>query len=198
LALCVTGSGCLYHIGGFIPPHPHWAALPLTAAAFHSEYPLAVPIPVSPASTWEIEEAHWRKDKDMVPILGPIKGEFAPVFCMDPPSDELIYKSLPPIPHGVPFIYEVQRTNVRISKEKLVDKVDPCRFYPLVGPAQLHHCHWKCTIWYDEIVTMGWPIPWTKTTHKQEVIYIDKDHLHRCGDPGSLAGAGGPSSFARY
>jgi len=156
------------------------------------------PTPVSPAFSDEIEKFLERCEKDGVPILGPIKGEFAPVFCMDPPSELEMYETLKPIVHGVPFVYEVQRKNVRFSIEKLVDQVDECRIFPLAGPCQLHHCHFKCTIWWDETTTMGWPIPWQYTDHKQEVVYIDKDHLHRCGEPGNLAPVGGPSTFSHY
>jgi hypothetical protein len=152
------------------------------------------PAPVSPALTDEIEQMIERIEKDKVAILEPIRGEFAPIFCMDPPTDKEIYETLPAIPHGVPFIWEVHRTNVRFSVEKIVDEIDECRFYPLAGPCQLHHCHFKCTIWWDETTTMGWPIPWTYTDHKQEVVYIDRDHLHRCGEPGNLTGAGGDIS----
>jgi hypothetical protein len=155
-------------------------------------------MPVSPALTQEIEDKKEREATEGVPILGPIQGEFASVFCMDPPSDEMVYKTLPPIVHGLPFVYEVQRKNVRISTEKLADKIDECKIYPLAGPCQLHHCHFKCTVHYEETTTMGWPIPWTHTEKKQEVLYIDKDHLHRCGEPGSLASAGGPSTLGGY
>ena len=157
------------------------------------------PTPVSPAWSQEIEDTLERIEKDEVPILGPIRGEFAPVFCMDPPSDLDIYQTLAAIPHGVPFLFEVQRKNVRFATEKLVDEIDPCRFYPLAGPCQLHHCHFKCTVWYDETYTMAYPVPWTWTDHKQEVLYIDKDHLHRCGEPGNLTGVGGSlESYGGY
>ena len=44
-----------------------------------------------------------------------------------------------------PFLYEVQRNNIRIVKERIADYIDPPRFVPLIGPAQLHHAHYKCT-----------------------------------------------------
>jgi hypothetical protein len=153
------------------------------------------PMPVSPALSSEIEDLIDRCERDGVPILGPIRGEFAPIFCMDPPSEKEIYETIKPIPHGVPFVYEVQRMNVRFSVEKLVDQIDECRVFPLIGPAQLHHCHFKCTVWWDEVHTMGWPIPWQYTDHKQEVVYIDKDHLHRCGEPGNVAPLAGTGSY---
>lgn len=200
-----TSSGCLHRYvnnsKGFVLPQAPFEVIPSTVsyfAGFNQPGLLLWPMPVSPALSHEIEQLLERWEKEGVPILGPIKGEFAPIFCMDPPSEKEIYETLPPIVHGVPFVWEVQRKGVRFSIEKIVDQVDECRIYPLAGPCQLHHCHFKCTIWYDETTTMGWPIPWTHTDHKQEVIYIDKDHLHRCGDPGNLAPAGGPSTLSHY
>jgi hypothetical protein len=200
-----TSSGCLHTfvnnskgfvytgaITGVVPSLVHCSTLG------NAELVGLWPMPVSPALTAEIEDLIDRIERDGVPILGPIRGDFAPIFCMDPPSEKEIYETLKPIPHGVPFVYEVQRKNVRFSVEKLVDHIDECRVFPLVGPAQLHHCHFKCTIWWDETTTMGWPIPWQYTDHKQEVVYIDKDHLHRCGEPGNLAPAGGPSTLSHY
>lgn len=199
-------SGCLSQYRGFLLPKAWFSTLPISYS-FQTQgsmpqgglFPLLLtPIPVSPALSQEIEDHHERRDKEGVPILGPIRGEFAPVFCMDPPSDEEVYQTLPPIVHGLPFVWEVQRKNVRISKEKLVDHIDDCRFYPLIGPCQLHHCHFKCTVWFEETTTMAWPIPWTHTVKNQEVLYIDKDHLHRCGEAGHLASASGPSTVSPY
>ena len=68
--------------------------------------------------------------------------------------------------------------------------MDPPRFYPLVGPAQLHHAQYKCTVYFTEIMKVGWPIPYTTTNEDgQEVIYIDHNHLHMVGNV-----ATGPSS----
>ena len=47
-------------------------------------------------------------------------------------------------------------------KEQIADYVDPPRFYPLIGPAQLHHCHYKCTVYFTEITHVGWPVPHKK------------------------------------
>jgi hypothetical protein len=202
LVLLSTSCGCLHRYvnnsKGFVYPSTITAAVPSAVNFFGAEFVGLWPMPVSPAVSAEIEDLIERCEKNGVPILGPIKGEFAPIFCMDPPSEKEIYETLKPIPHGVPFVYEVQRMNVRFSIEKLVDQIDECRVFPLAGPCQLHHCHFKCTIWWDETTTMGWPIPWQYTDHKQEVVYIDRDHLHRCGEPGNLAPAGGPSTLSHY
>jgi hypothetical protein len=196
-------TGCLnntYHTyRGFAGPSVPLVAIPKFAqeAAAESHF-FYWPMPVSPALSHEIEELLERWEKEGVPILGPIRGEFAPVFCMDPPSEQEIYEALSPIPHGLPFLYEMRRNNVRISYEKIVDQIDECRFFPLAGPCQLHHCHFKCTIWYDQTITMDYPIPFSYTDHKMQVVYIDKDHLHRCGEPGHMAPPGGPGAVSRY
>src|SRR5262245_48086530 len=169
MVLLGTTSGCLHrqlnNACPFVAPAAVTAAVPAAVNYFGAEYVGLWPMPVSPALSYEIEDAIDRCERDGAPILGPIKGEFAPIFCMDPPSEKEIYQTLKPIPHGVPFVYEVQRKNVRFSVEKMVDEIDDCRFYPLAGPCQLHHCHFKCTIWWDETTTMGWPIPWQYTDH---------------------------------
>ena len=197
-----TSCGCLHKYAnnskGFAYPAVPTALVTPTALTFGAEMAGFWPMPVSPALSYELEDLLDRIEHDGVPILGPIKGEFAPIFCMDPPSEKQVYETLKPIEHGVPFIWERQRMGVRISIEKIADQVDECRVWPLVGPCQLHNCHFKCTLWYDETITMGWPLPFTHTDHKQEVVYIDKDHLHRCGEPGNLAPAGGPSTLSKY
>ena len=82
-----------------------------------------------------------------------------------------------------PLLYTIQVNDVRIVKEKITDYIDPPRVYPLVGPAQLHHVHYKCTVYYSEKVRVGWPIPHTlREDDASEVIYIDKDHLHMVGN----------------
>ena len=96
-----------------------------------------------------------------------------------------------PVQGGLPFLYEIQRNNVRIVVEPIADYIDPPRVMPLVGPVQLHHAHYKCIVYYTEITRVGWPIPYTNTAEEaQEVVYIDHDHLHMVGnvDPGPGSG----------
>jgi hypothetical protein len=151
---------------------------------------LNLPIPVSPYFQKQNEDSYWsHKRYDRMPILGPITPG-APKTALDPPSDDEVMRALEkarPIQGGVPFLEEVHRNNVRIVKEPITDEVDQPRVYPLVGPAQLHHAHYKCIIYFTEVTRVGWPIPYTLTNEEaQEVIYIDHDHLHMVGnlDPG--------------
>jgi hypothetical protein len=81
-------------------------------------------------------------------------------------------------------------TSVRIVKEKIADYVDPPRVVPLLGPVQLHHCHYKCTIYYTEVTRVGWPVPHTLVDEdSQEVIYIDHNHFHMVGNVDTGVGA---------
>ena len=110
--------------------------------------------------------------------MPPIRDGYPPPICEDPPSDAEVMRTMPRVARGVPYIYEEHRDDIRIVYERLVDRIDPPRFYPLIGPAQLHHCHWKCTVYYTETIESGYPFPYRCVRPRVEVVYIDKDHLH--------------------
>jgi hypothetical protein len=155
---------------------------------------LNFPIPVSPFFQKEAEDKFTEYRRyDRMPILGPIPPG-APAEALDPPSHDQIMRALEranPVQGGLPLLYEIQRNNVRITVDLIQDQVDPPRVMPLVGPVQLHHAHYKCTIYYTELTRVGWPIPYTTTAEEaQEVIYIDHDHLHMVGNVD-----GGPGSY---
>lgn len=151
---------------------------------------LTFPLPVSPYFQDELEDQFWEQERyDTVPILGPIT-EGGPVVALDPPSQDEIIRALEdarPLEGGIPFLHETHRDNVRIVVEPIGDYIDPVREYPLIGPAQLHHAHYKCTVYFTEVTRIGWPVPHTtRNEDAQEVIYIDHNHLHLVGnvDPG--------------
>ena len=148
--------------------------------------PLGIPIPVSPYFQDQEElEFHNKEHYERVPIVGPITAGGSPV-AQDPPSDDEVMQALEkarPVRGGIPLLHERQRNNVQIVKEKIADYIDPPRFYPLVGMAQLHHAHYKCTIYYEERIINGWPVPYTTEDKESiEVIYIDHNHLHMVTD----------------
>ena len=145
-----------------------------------------VPIPVSPYFADQAEDRfHEHERYDRVPILGPITSG-GPAVALDPPSDDEVMHALEtarPVEGGVPLIWEKQRNNVRIIKEKIADYIDPPRVIPLIGPAQLHHVHYKCTVYFDEKKTIGYPVPHTLHDREAiEVVYIDHNHFHMVGD----------------
>jgi hypothetical protein len=142
-------------------------------------------IPVTPYFSQQIEDTYWNEERyKRVPILDPVEGENAPLFCLDSPSEDEIMRALPDTTSGgVPFGAETQRNNVRMVVENIVDRLDECKFYPQAGPARLHHCHYKCTVYYEETKRSHWPIPFTFVDQREEVVYIDHDHLIRCAGP---------------
>jgi len=151
------------------------------------------PIPVSPYFQKKLEYKAWDKERyDRLPILAPL-AEGAPHAALDPPSQDEVMRALEsarPLEGGFPFLYETQRNNVRIVVEPIADFVDPPRVYPMVGPAQLHHARYKCTVYFTQIDNVGWPLPHTvKNEDAEEVVYIDHDHLHMVGNV-----EGGPGS----
>ena len=135
---------------------------------------------VSPFFMDKKEDEWWVKERySRVPVLGPLtSGGLA--HAIDPPSDDEIMRSLErahPVEGGFSMLHEVQRNNVHIVKEKIADYVDPPRVYPLIGPAQLHHAHYKCSIYYTEVTRIGWPLPHTlRNEDAREVIYVDHNH----------------------
>jgi hypothetical protein len=151
-------------------------------------------VPISPYFQKQAEDNFWEHERyGRVPILGPLTPG-APMIALDPPSDDEVMRAMEKargVQGGIPMFHEVQRKNVRIVKDKIADYVDPPRVYPLIGPAQLHHVHYKCTVYFTEVVRVGWPVPYTLVDEDcQEVIYIDHSHLHMVGnvDPGPGAG----------
>lgn len=146
----------------------------------------SVPIPVSPYQQQKREdEFHVQERYARVPILGPVTAG-GPVKALDPPSEDEIWRALEranPVQGGLPFFHETQRNNVTMVVDKIADYIDPPRVIPLIGPAQLHHAHYKCTIYYSERKIVGWPIPHTlEDEDSVEVIYIDHNHFHMVGD----------------
>jgi hypothetical protein len=154
---------------------------------------MATPIPITAYQQKKHEDQFWNHERyDRAPILGPITSG-AEVVALDPPSDDEViraWEKANPIQGGLPFLHERQRNNVRIVKDKIADYVDPPRVVPLIGPVQLHHAHYKCTIYYTEITRVGWPVPHTLVDEdSQEVIYIDHNHFHMVGPVNTGASA---------
>jgi hypothetical protein len=148
--------------------------------------PFSIPVPISPYLQQKKEDEFWSHERyDRVPILGPLTSG-AEIVALDPPSDDEVMRALEkadPVEGGIPFLFEHSRNNVRIVKKKIADYVDPPRVYPLIGPAQQHHAHYCCTIYYEDVRRVGWPVPHTlRDEDAREVIYIDHNHLHMVGN----------------
>jgi hypothetical protein len=150
----------------------------MTLGCYPPAVMLGIMAPSQPWVTERMEDKYTHVNDSRTPILPPVREGFPPPICEDPPSEQEILRAMPRVTRGVPYFYEEFRDNIQIVTERLVDKIDPPRFYPLVGPAQLHHCHWKCIIYYTETVQTSYPFPVKVVKNRVEVVYIDKDHLH--------------------
>jgi len=144
------------------------------------------PMPVSPYDQKRHEDKFWVEERyARVPILGPVTNGAEPI-ALDPPSPDEVMRALEkihPVSGNVPLLYEKQRNNVRMTIEPISDYTDPVRVYPLIGPARLHHAHYKCTIYYSDTTRCGYPIPSTTVDEDaREVVYIDHNHFHMVGN----------------
>jgi hypothetical protein len=139
---------------------------------------LLTPVPIQPWVAERMDQKYNHRNDGRAPIMPPIRDGYPPPICEDPPSDQEVLRAMPRVARGVPYIYEEFRDDIVIVKNRIVDKIDPPRFFPLVGPAQLHHCHWECVIYYTETVQSDYPFPQYTKKNRVQVMYIDKDHLH--------------------
>jgi hypothetical protein len=122
-----------------------------------------------------VEEIRTLERAEEVPVL---KSASDLKDLQSPPMDEVL-RALPQVPRGIPGVLEVFRDDITVVAERLTRRVDPPRFYPLVGEAELHHQHWKCTVYYRETVEYSYPYPARTKQPRTEVVYIDKDYLVR-------------------
>ena len=130
-----------------------------------------------------MEEKYQHTNDHRTPVMPPIRDGFPMPVCEDPPSDREVLRALPKQIRGVPYLYETFMDDIVVVKNRVVDKIDPPRFFPLVGWANLHHCHWECAVYYTETVQSDYPFPTKIKKRRVEVIYIDKDHLHQYVGP---------------
>ncbi len=95
----------------------------------------------------------------------------------DKPTEAEVLRALLTYPRSGSGGWEIERSDLSIVFEKLVDRTDPPRVFPLVGPARLRHCHWKCTVYFTETVRAETPFPFQVRKERVEVVYINKDSL---------------------
>ena len=85
------------------------------------------------------------------------------------------------------MLQRVQVNQVRIVKDKIADYIDPPRKVELIGKAQLHHAHYKCTIYFEEVKRVGLLFPRvTRNSEAVDVIYVDHNHYHMVDDDSDL------------
>ena len=145
-AICLmtlSNSGCTL-TGGFIGvmwEHMlFWKTLPV------------VPVPARASQLME-DKLHEDERYNKVPVLDPVEGD---VFCVDPPSEDQVIRALPDDgAGGFAFFQETQLNNVRIVVEPLVDRLDECKVYPLVGPCRRGQLQQRFLVFFTRI-TLHW------------------------------------------
>jgi beta-lactamase regulating signal transducer with metallopeptidase domain len=120
-------------------------------------------------------------------VSRPLRPVVAAHSCngIEPPSDDEVIRAVDEqrkLDGAWVQVFEKNSESVRIVKEKIADYVDPPQNYPLIGPAQRHHTHYKCSVHFTESVRVGWPIPHKSEKEAVEVVYIETSHLHKLDD----------------
>jgi hypothetical protein len=152
-----------------------WQAPRPGDGAKRASFERAEPRPAVLTSAQRLDVCLEPPDTPLTPILDPVPGGSAPC-CLDPPTEAEVWAKaeVPPLSTaGLPPGTKVERRNIRFEIEKIGEQVDPVKVYPLAGPCQLVHCHYKCTVRYEEVVGNGEPKPGAV------IVNIDKDHLRR-------------------
>jgi hypothetical protein len=122
------------------------------------------------AAVREIRAA--REDRDVL-----ILPDTRDLELIAPPSEAEVLRALPRLPPGIPYAYEVSRQDVQVVTERQAVKADPPRFFPMIGPARAHHCPWKCTVYYREVIETSYPFLLRTSRPRVEVVYIDRNCL---------------------
>lgn len=134
-------------------------------------------LPATPSAEPGVVAGNSRVDRRM-PIPPALPSDR--LTCDEPPSHAEILRALPSMGRGVPDVFEIFRDDIEFTVEKVVDRIDPPRFFPMVGTARLHHCQWKCTVYFTETTMGQYPFPFKTAKRYAEVVHIDKDQLRPC------------------
>ena len=162
-------------------PAPRVAPVAPTSSNSHSQPPSspASPSAASPSESYDLAPLPPAPTNPAAKALPSNSNRpSAPTDSLDPPSDEEVLRALDKAkPTQSGFLHSVQRNNVRIVKEKVSDFADPPSVTPLLGPVQIHHAHYKCTVYYTEVTRTGFPASSTVNEDAKEVVYIDRSQL---------------------
>ena len=96
------------------------------------------------------------------PLLDPVDIiDDSDHFCVTPPTEGEVLQAAGLLGAAI--------LNPRVVVEPLVDRLDEITYFPNIGLARMHHCHYKCTVYYS-----------TELNGDLEgIIYINNDHLVR-------------------
>jgi hypothetical protein len=171
------------------PPAPCPAPTTCTSATRMPHEGITPPVTVVHETATPDGMAQWQRnfgpvEQKMVesnvrtPILPALRaGE--PVPAPPPPTLEDVVMQRPEI--AAKIVLSCKRDQVQMMAEQLTDWIDPPRIYPMIGPAQMRHVHWKCILYYPQ------PEQENGRTFLRyrsgETVYLDSDYLHPLAVP---------------
>lgn len=113
------------------------------------------------------------------PTLQVVEGPFisGDDCSLEQPTDEEILEVVGKASGGR---FGGSKGRARVTKEKIADYVDPPRFVPTIGQAQLHNIHYKCTVYFDQKGKPSVQSAGEKSRHR--TVYINHAHFHLTGN----------------
>lgn len=122
-------------------------------------------------------------------MTGPMTAG-GPVLLLDSPAPEDVFRRLvfSELSNDVVQPTWDQWQNASMVLELMAEYTNPVRVYPLIGPAQLHHAYFKCTITYNDAADQGRRAPGRGVDLPDwQVYYVDYRHLHQVGEAEAFA-----------
>ncbi len=116
-------------------------------------------------------------------LTAAIPEERANHVCPNPPTEDEVWSRVSKSKGDGASPSTAKRSTAVFLIEKVGEHIDPGKTYPAGGPVRLVHCHYKCTVGFDETSPSEYPLPGRKVDHRVEVVYLDKDHLRRVSTP---------------
>ena len=107
------------------------------------------------------DRLHWEQRYGKVPVLDPVEGEHAPLFCLDPPSPDEVMRSLPDDTVGRLRLHGGNQAKQRADRRR-TDRGQHRRVPVLSAggsgppeevPLQVHG------VFFDKTIRSDWPIP---------------------------------------
>jgi RNA polymerase sigma factor (sigma-70 family) len=143
----------------------------------------ACPAPTEPTLE-ELKRENERLRREVANLKGQLEqlqsqGNAAQGRDDDPPADAEVLRALA---RATRSGGDTKRDDVIITKERILDRLGPPRFFPLVGLARVRHQHWMCTVHFTEVVTSEIAFPVQLKRKRVEVVYVDKDSLAPAAD----------------
>ena len=113
----------------------------------------------------------------LVPIVGPVTS--GTTTALDPPLDDEVIIALEQALADQPgfggYRNIRQQSNIRIVKEKTADFMLAPQDYYMIGRAQPHHAHYRCTVYFNADAK--------GSKQYSYVLNVDHHHLHMLNAP---------------